>query len=328
MLKFRTGYAASLCLVLVGLTGSAGAEEKSVEDRLERLERDLNQLQRQVYRSQVNNAPTPSESGPVVTGSGALDIQIRMDQIEAQMRAMTGKLEENQYAISKLSTRVDKMQGDDETRFQQLESGGAGSGPASAPPAAADPGQRRPVNHGGAGNMDQPASSAGYLEAPDDANPSNGKLVQPEAPTNMAVAAPPSATPPSGLAAGTVQDQYNAAFGLLRSADYHGAEVAFKAFLKAHGTDPLAANAQYWLGETYFVRGDFTGASAAFADGYQKYPQGPKAADNLLKLGMSLGNQGRKQDACFAFARLERDFPTLAPALKEREANEKKHFGC
>jgi len=327
MLKFRTGYAASLCLVLVGLTGSAGAEEKSVEDRLERLERDLNQLQRQVYRSQVNNAPTPSEAGPPVTGSGALDIQIRMDQIEAQMRTMTGKLEENQYAISKLSTRVDKMQSDDETRFQQLESGGAGAGSAPPPPAAADPGQRHSMNRG-AGNMDEPASTMGYLEPPDESNSSNGRLVQPEAPT----VPPPMGTPPtasqSGLAAGTVQDQYSAAFGLLRSADYHGAEVAFKAFLKAHGTDPLAANAQYWLGETYFVRGDFTSASAAFAEGYQKYPQGPKAADNLLKLGMSLGNQGRKQDACFAFARLERDFPSLAPALKEREANEKKHFGC
>jgi len=328
MLKFRTGYAASVCLVLIGLTGSAGAEEKSVEDRLERLERDLNQLQRQVYRSQVNNAPTPSESGPAVTGSGALDIQIRMDQIEAQMRSMTGKLEENQYAISKLSTRVDKMQSDDETRFQQLESGGAGAGSAPPPPPAAEPAQRHSSNRG-AGNMDEPASASGYLEAPDESSPSNGRLVQPEAPTNMAIAAPPPAVaPPSGLAASTVQDQYNAAFGLLRSADYHGAEVAFKAFLKAHSSDPLAANAQYWLGETYFVRGDFTSASAAFADGYQKYPQGPKAADNLLKLGMSLGNQGRKQDACFAFARLERDFPTLAPALKEREANEKKHFGC
>ena len=114
----------------------------------------------------------------------------------------------------------------------------------------------------------------------------------------------------------------------MRAADYRGAEIAFRGFLQRHPGDPLASNAQYWLGETFFVRNDFNSAAAAFAKGYQVYPKSPKAQDNLLKLGVSLGNTGRKQDACFAFAKLERDFPNLAPTNKDRVTREKQRLGC
>src|SRR3546814_19535879 len=50
----------------------------------------------------------------------------------------------------------------------------------------------------------------------------------------------------------------------------------------------------YWLGETYYVRQRYQDAAVAFLEGYQKYPKSPKAADNLLKLGMALGPVGQK----------------------------------
>jgi tol-pal system protein YbgF len=150
-------------------------------------------------------------------------------------------------------------------------------------------------------------------------------------PTNLAVQQPapsPPAPGDAGLPNGSALDQYNYAFGLLRESDYPGAESALKAFLQKHPTDPLAANAQYWLGETYFKRDDYQKAASAFAEGYQKNPQGPKAPDNLLKMGISLGNLNKKQEACFSFARLERDFPQMAPVIKDREISEKKKIGC
>ena len=90
------------------------------------------------------------------------------------------------------------------------------------------------------------------------------------------------------------------------------------AFVQRYPNDPLAGNAQYWLGETYYVRKDYENAATAFAEGYQKYPESGKAADNLLKLGMSLGNLGKKSEACSAFARLDRDFPTAPANVKDR----------
>jgi TolA-binding protein len=66
----------------------------------------------------------------------------------------------------------------------------------------------------------------------------------------------------------------------------------------------------------------------AFAQGYEKYPKGQKAADDLLKLGMSLANLDQKADACRAYARLERDFPSPPQTIKERVGEEKKRARC
>ena len=133
---------------------------------------------------------------------------------------------------------------------------------------------------------------------------------------------------PAALSNGSPQDQYNAAFGLLRRADYPDAEQALKAFIQRYPSDALAGNAQYWLGETYYVRKDYENAATAFAVGYQKYPHSGKAADNLLKLGMSLGNLGKKSEACSAFTRLDRDFPTAPPNVKDRVSSERHQIGC
>jgi tol-pal system protein YbgF len=170
------------------------------------------------------------------------------------------------------------------------------------------------VSPGGAGNMDAPASAGGFLSSPGQ----GGAPASP--PAGKATAA--------SLPNGSATDQYNYAFGLLRSQDYPAAESAFTQFVQKHPQDELAGNAQYWLGETFFVRNDYNSAAAAFAKGYQTYPKSPKAQDNLLKLGVSLGNTGKKQEACLIFGKLEKDFPNLAPANRERSVREKQRLGC
>jgi tol-pal system protein YbgF len=318
MLKIRTGRAGLCFVALIALAsstlvGAARADDlHSALDRIDRLERDLNQLQRQVYRNQVGTAPTPAGGA----GEGApLDTQIRMDQIDNQLRALTGQLEEIEYNIDKLAKRLEKAQADDDVRFRELEGHGqvASAAPSAPVPIAPPPGRPNP----GAGDMERPASTTGALAIP---------APVPTAPPPGAQVAKAETSAP--LPNGSAMDEYNYAFGLLRVQDFKGAESAFKIFLEKHPSDQLAGNAQYWLGETYFVRNDFPAAAGAFAEGYRKYPQGPKAADDLLKLGMALGNSGRKQEACFSFAKLERDFPQMVPVVKDREVSEKKRIGC
>jgi tol-pal system protein YbgF len=128
--------------------------------------------------------------------------------------------------------------------------------------------------------------------------------------------------------AGTPQDQYNAAFSLLRQARYEDAEQALRGFVQHYPKDSLAPAAQYWLGETFYVRKDYTNAAAAFADGYEKYPKSPKGADFLLKLGMSLANAGQKDNACRTYQRLDRDYPQAPIEIRDRSGAEKKRLGC
>lgn len=127
---------------------------------------------------------------------------------------------------------------------------------------------------------------------------------------------------------GTPEGIYEAAFTLLKQSQYAEAETAFKEFLSQHPNHSLVGNAQYWLGETYYAREDFTQAAKAFAKGYQDHRDAPKAADNLLKLGLSLQSLGSKEDACVTYAQLEKDFPDAPDSILDRASQEMERLAC
>ena len=132
----------------------------------------------------------------------------------------------------------------------------------------------------------------------------------------------------AALPDGSIEQQYQAAFDHLVKHDYERAEVAFRAFVQRHPTDALAGNAQYWMGETFYVRQRYQDAAVAFLEGYQKYPKSPKAADNLLKLGMALGQVGQPAEACATFQRLQAEFPDAPSNIKRRLVQETQKLKC
>jgi tol-pal system protein YbgF len=255
--------------------------------------------------------------------------EVRIQQLEQQISDLTGKLEEANFQIRQLQDRIDKMQKDTEFRLSNLEHGGAatptaGAGematattPGAAPSAPATGAETPPPQPAGTGILGTLTQS--QMEA------AQSSQTAPPAP---APATTQTASTPYELPGATPQEQYEYAFGLLRTANYPEAEKAFSAFVQKNPTDVLAGNAQYWLGETYYVRGDYQKAAVAFAEGFQRYPNSGKAADNLLKLGMSLGEMGKKQDACTALTQLLSKYPGAPEDLLVRAKREKEHYGC
>ena len=81
-------FGVALGLAAVAPIAPARGQDRSTYERLDRLERDLNMLQRQVYRG----APPP----PMMGGDpgGAVNAQLRMDRLEGEMRELTGRVEE------------------------------------------------------------------------------------------------------------------------------------------------------------------------------------------------------------------------------------------
>jgi len=318
------------------------SQDRSTDQRLDRLERDLNMLQRQVYRGM----PAP----PAGAGGGALvNAELRMDRIEDQMRNLTGRVEELTNQIEQVRQRLEQVNigmrpGPAAAASNQLPSPDAAS---PGPPTASRTLHRFPPPPPDATEEDGPPRLAGPTMAPvappgdtvtDGPTPIFGTLSPPGVPP---LVPPPPArelSPASTAAAGRdlgahareggPEAQYNHAFGLLKRADYAGAETALKDFVEQHPHDPMAGNAEYWLGETYYARGRYTEAASAFAEGYKRYPKSGKAADGLLKLGMSLARANQKQNACVVLLRLEHDFPHAAVAVKQHAAAEKKHLGC
>ena len=100
-------------------------------------------------------------------------------------------------------------------------------------------------------------------------------------------AGPATGAPVSGQPAGPGADQtaYNQAFDILKAGKYPDAITAFSQFLQSYPQSSMADNAQYWLGESYYVTRDFQNAAAAFQTVLDRWPASRKAPDALLKLG-------------------------------------------
>ena len=105
------------------------------------------------------------------------------------------------------------------------------------------------------------------------------------------------------------------------------AEAGFRTFLDKYPEHNLAGNAQYWLGETYYAQADYRQAAQAFLKGYQEYPKSRRAADSLLKLGISLNKLGQKDKACAVLGTVGSEYPKAVEARKRAQA-ESGRAGC
>lgn len=295
-------------LVFVALPLADGQAQQgrdaAVVQRLNDIERTLQDLQRAVYRGETppprSNEPTASELkaagiAPEAVTQRLVSNERRMSDIEAELRRLTAAIETAVHDVDVMRNRVDKLVADVDFRLTALEQSVQTS--AAAPQTTAPlPGER---------------GVARASEAPAPA-PQQAAVVQDQT-----------------LPDGSPTEQYEHALSLLMiTAKYDTAEQAFKSFLEQNVGHPLAANAQYWLGETFYVRKNYAEAAAAFIEGYTRYPEGPKAADNLLKLGMSLAALDNKDDACASFGELFARFPSADSRLLRQADQQKEKLGC
>ncbi len=298
-------------------SAQSGSELAPLVERMQRLERDLQTLNVQIARGAM--APVAREGAPaqpLPPGSAGM-LQSRIVALEEELRNLTGAFEGFNHQIQLLNQRLDKLTADLDFRLAALERGGASGAPraqaAPLPPAvekAPSPGARE----GLLGTMtERDASSPAGVVA----------QARPLPVPGAAPAAPASVLPP-----GPAKDQYAFAFGLLRQANYDQAEAALAEFVKTHPDDPLTGNARYWLGETFYVRGNHQKAAEVFAENYKLDPKGGKAADTLLKLGMSLATLDRGQQACITFGELRKKFPDAPQAIKTTLERERKRLSC
>jgi tol-pal system protein YbgF len=147
-------------------------------------------------------------------------------------------------------------------------------------------------------------------------------------PTAAAARAPQAPPPAVAEAEPQPQQLYERAYGLLLQKDYGTAESTFEDFLKRHAGHALAGNAQYWLGETYYVRGQYRPAAAAFLKGYQDYAKSQKAPESLLKLAMSLQRLGQKDAACSSYSEFATKFPNPPAHVRSLAQAERQRSGC
>jgi tol-pal system protein YbgF len=124
-----------------------------------------------------------------------------------------------------------------------------------------------------------------------------------------AIAPPSGAGPSVGAGSGGEQAMYDMAFNALKGSDYPKAINGFKSFVSAYPSSPLASNAQYWLGEAYYVTRDFPNALTAFQKVATDWPDSRKVPDAMVKVGFTQSALGKNGDAKDTLQDVVKRFP-------------------
>ena len=290
---------------------ASAQDTQSLINRIDRLERDIQSMSRQVYSGGApkGGSVAPSVGGAVPSGDYAMRLEQRIGDLEGQITQMTGTIETLMHSNSELTAQIARMSKDNDMRFKELESGGG-----AGTPRAGTPQSEAPQTASRDGNL-------GTLNPRDLASSPSGAKGAAPAPTQQRASLP----------AGSPQQQYDYAYGLLdkarNDADYANAAQAFRDFLDKNPSGPLASAARYWLGQSYFANRDYQTAASIFLDGFTKDQKGQKAPDTLLKLGMSLTYIDKKKEACATFDKLAKDYPAAAKDFRNLPG-ERKRAGC
>ena len=318
---------------------SAGSE---TDQRLGHLEEQIADIQVVLGTLESMGKGSPSGSipaaGPAPAGGGDLDI--RVGRLETQLQALSGQISDlaNQIraqtigkqttgallpkapttatALAPLSAVTPQAQQSVLTSALGEQSANADTGfgqttvTPGVDPAAA---QMQPQTFDSPGQAD--VNGVTQTVVPDalpQADQQAGQVaaIAPEAPTNDPQAA------------------YDMAYGHILQQDYAGAESAFREYLTRFPQAPLSSNAHYWLGQSFYARGQYKPAADAFLKGYKTYRTGQKAPDSLLKVAMSLSRLGQKDMACSAFTALDTEFPNTSVQVKHLAQTERERTGC
>lgn len=263
------------------------AHAQSTRERLASLESQVTQLQE------------------AVRGQALVELSQRLDALEAEARALRGDLDILQRENEDRRKQQADLATDFDRRIAAIEARLAAVIVAPTLPSAVAPIPGEPPIDAGAD-----AGETGSVASMSPAGPTT-----PTAPT--ASSAPASTAAPVPTESPEVL--YGRAFDALKAANYPEAISGMRGFVAQFPTHPLADNAQYWLGQTYYVTRDYTMAIDAFASVGSRSPDSSKAPDALLKKGLSELSLGRNDAARASFNEVLRRYPQNEAARTARE---------
>ncbi len=305
------------------------ADNHNIYEILEIIKNDLKTLERAVYSGSIDLQKSTSDSSVSDLDQNSEDVLTRhllkLSEVEDQFRELTNKFEEINFKLDKLSTRVSKIQADNQIRFQDIETN---------------------ISSGNIGNVENQLSSRPKIEEqkvlPGSSQPQDlGTITYKDSETKEKTQQIQSVDTTATVVTETFQSeekilpqdlnpkgQYEFATSFLKVGDYSTAERAFREFVLSNPDNELAGSAQYWYAETFRIRQLYTDAASAYLEGYQKYPKGKKAPINLLKLGVSMVQIGEKDQGCKMINGVEIQYPNANQSVIQKAKYESKKFEC
>ncbi|MCB1568682.1 MAG: tol-pal system protein YbgF [Xanthomonadales bacterium] len=204
-------------------------------------------------------------------GTQSLNVELlnRVNQLQTEVQTLRGMVEEQGHRLTEFERRARDQAMDFDARLSTLE-----GGVASAPTAPNALSVSNPVVSGSLGGVVGQVATASIPADP-----------VPESTAADSVASPASAVPEFDAAA--ERAAYDQAFDALKNGQYAEAARRFQSFIDQYPSGEFAPNAQYWLGESYYVTRNYRIALEAFQRLLSSFPDSNKVPDALLKVGYS-----------------------------------------
>jgi tol-pal system protein YbgF len=254
--------------------------------------------------------PSDSSASSVVA-----DLVSQVQELQDEVRVLRGQVEDQANQLETLRQRQ-------RDQFLDLDQRISGQGPSDA---------AESIDSAGSGASVAVAESD--ITASENASPEPGSSAD-TVNTDGPEVRPPMDTPSDTVALGTPDAQvqevaadpeeekaaYDQAFQSLKDLRYADAAEGFQTFLARYPQSSLAGNAQYWLGESYYVTRNYDIALEAFDDLLQKYPDSSKKPDALLKIGYAHYELKQWDQARAALEQVKQQYPdtTLARLADNR----------
>jgi TolA-binding protein len=264
---------AAATLAIIPESALAQRQPATPEQRIERLERQVQQVQRQVF-PRGRPADTAGFSlEPAATQSSVATLDQRLDALERQMSDLLRQAEENGHQLQTLTADLGKLRSEQEQRIGALEQRVSEAAAAAQPP--------------------PPSSTA--------AEPPAKPATKPATATSAAASTTTGAT----SATDPGEDAYSAGFRLWEEGQYDQAISALRSFVSDYPKHRRVSFANNLIGRALLDKGEARAAAEALLANYRSNPKGERAPDSLYYLGQSLMKLGQPGQACKAYAELE-----------------------
>jgi len=226
------------------------------------------------------------------------NLVIQVQELQDEVRTLRGQLEEQSRELENLKRRQRDQYLDLDQRLSDARNAQpvVGAGPTAA-------GSTRP------GPSQQPAQDVPEVRAPMDTPSQVTGIAQPAAQVQSAA-----------TSAADEKAAYDMAFQALKELRYADAAEDFQSFLEQYPSSEYADNAQYWLGESYYVTRNYDIALTAFQTLLDRYPDSPKGPDALLKVGYTHYELEQWDSARAALTQVQESYPdtTLSRLAENR----------
>jgi TolA-binding protein len=308
VLRPITALAGCALVALAPAAALAQRQQATPEQRIDRLERQVNEMQRRVYPKGRPADTAGFSDDPAATQSSVISLDQRIDALERQIADMLRQGEENGNRLRTIENGMSQLKSEQDQRMQALE-------------------QR--INEAA---VAAPVTTEAEPATPPATVPAKPKPKASSQPPKTAQANPPAPTGDEAVDTADAdpgEEAYSEGFHQWEAGQYDQAVQSLRAFVKAYPKHPRVSFANNLIGRALLDAGNPRAAAEALLANYRKDPGGARAPDSLYYLGQALAKLGQTTQACKAYAELDAVYGAkIRPDLKKLEADAKAQSNC